>query len=259
MIDLGAGHGLISRALAKDFTEVIGTDPSKGMIEQAVSRTTSAEFPNVGYREASAESLPFAKDGSVDMVVAGQAAHWFDYPRLFAELRRVVRPGGTMAFWGYKDPLFADHPKASELLAHFFYDMEPNALGPYWQQPGRSIVQKKLRPINPPTTEWEDVRRVEYEPASNGKGSGEGTIFLEMRVNLARFAEYVRTFSSYHGWKEAHPDTKRRSEGGEGDNVDELFDEIVQSEEAFREAGKDWPEKIVDIEWGSGLLLARKK
>ena len=238
---------------------MIGTDPSKGMIKQANSSTSSSEYPNVEFLEASAESLKFAKDDSVDMVVAGQAAHWFDYPRLFPELQRVVRCRGTLAFWGYKDPLFADYPKASKLLEHFLYDMGPYCLGPYWQQPGRSIVQQKLRPIKPPETEWEDIQRIEYEPASNGQRSGEGTIFLEMRVTLAAFAEYVRTFSSYHGWKEAHSEKKRRSEGGAGDNVDDLFDEIVKSEQSFREVGEDWPEKVVDIEWGSGLLLARKK
>lgn len=29
----------------------------------------------------------------------GQAAHWFDPPQVYAELRRVLKPGGSFAFW----------------------------------------------------------------------------------------------------------------------------------------------------------------
>lgn len=250
---------MICRALSKDFTKVIGTDPSQGMIEQATSRTTSSEYPNVEFTEANAESLPFAKDQSVDMVVAGQAAHWFDYPGLFAALKRVMRPGGTLAFWGYKDPMFVDYPQANELLKHFYYDkQDPDALGPYWQQPGRSVVQNKYRAIKPSGDEWEDIQRVEYEPACNGPHSGEGTPFIEMKAPISAFMEYTRTFSAYHGWQEAHPDRRKKSAGGSGDNVDELFDKIVASERSLQEV-ENWQDKIADIEWGSGLLFARKK
>jgi trans-aconitate 3-methyltransferase len=38
-------------------------------------RTKKEDYPNVDFIEASAESLLFAADYSVDMVVAGQAAH----------------------------------------------------------------------------------------------------------------------------------------------------------------------------------------
>ena len=86
------------------------------MIEQARSSTSKQEYPNVESREAKAEQSPFLSDGSVDMVVAGRAAHWFDYPKLFPEMKRILRPGGTLAFWGYKDPVFPDYPKATKNL-----------------------------------------------------------------------------------------------------------------------------------------------
>jgi ubiquinone/menaquinone biosynthesis C-methylase UbiE len=52
-----------------------GTGPSPGMIESARKETNPTEYPNVEYRISSAETLPFLHDHSVDMVVAGQAAH----------------------------------------------------------------------------------------------------------------------------------------------------------------------------------------
>jgi len=101
-IDLGCGHGIVARALS-DLFQVIGTDPSDGMIEQAKSSTLKGVYPKLTFRKASAESLPFVEVGTVDLVVAGQAAHWFDYPKLWPEMKRVIRKGGTLAFWGYKD------------------------------------------------------------------------------------------------------------------------------------------------------------
>jgi len=66
--------------------------------------------------------------------------------------------------------------------------------------------------------------------------------------------EYVRTWSSFHGWQEAHPEQKARSRGGEGDVMDVMFDEIARDESHFRDDGN-----VVDIEWGSALTMARRR
>jgi trans-aconitate 3-methyltransferase len=57
------------------------------MIQEAKSRTKREDYPNVDFIEASAESLPFTADHSVDMIFAGQAAHWFDFPKFFTEMK----------------------------------------------------------------------------------------------------------------------------------------------------------------------------
>ncbi|KAK4984724.1 trans-aconitate methyltransferase 1 [Elasticomyces elasticus] len=259
-IDLGCGHGIIARELAKHFTHVIGTDPSPGMIAQA--RSSTATPANVEFHQASAEDLSWCtdeekgrvEDGSVDMVVAGQAAHWFDYPLLFKELSRVMRRGGTMAFWGYKDHVFVNFPRATQILGEYTYGTDRDLLGNYWSQPGRSIVQNKLRDIVPPVEEWEDVQRVEYEPGTEGARSGEGTMFLTKRMKVGECKEYIRTWSAYHGWKETYPDRKKRSAGGQGDVVDQMFDEIAKEDKEFGDE-----EKEVEVEWGSGLVMARKR
>jgi trans-aconitate 3-methyltransferase len=253
-IDLGCGHGLVARHLSQDFEHVVGTDPSKGMIAQAQSSTPAEQYPNVEFREATAEDLAFVEAGSVDLVVAAQAAHWFDYPRLWPELKRVLRQGGTMAFFGYKDHVFVESAAATRLLHENSWRREKDALGYYWQQPGRSIVEAKLRPIEPPTSIFDDITRIEYEPGTNGPGTGEGTMFVSKRLTIANCKNYVRTWSSYHGWKDAHPGAKARKDGGQGDVVDELFDQIAVEEPSFRDENKE-----VDLEWGSGLLMARKK
>lgn len=257
LIDLGTGHGPICRSLASAFEKVVGTDPSEGMIKQARSATVKDGYPNIDFVQASAESLPFLDDQSADMVVAGQAAHWFDYPKLFKEMKRVVRPGGTLAFWGYTDHIFRDYPKASKLLRETAYGASKDHLGPYWQQPGRSIVQNYLRDIKPPQGEWVVDRR-EYDPTVPAPESRQGKFLMEKRMTVAMNMEYIRTWSSYHGWKETHPERRARSAGGEGDVVDELFEEIKKAEPEWK-SQPSWWEKEVDIEWGTALILVRKR
>lgn len=139
-------------------------------------------------------------------------------------------------------------------MQRYAYDTHPDMLGSYWPQPGRSYVQDKLRVIQPPEGEWEDLRRVEYEPDVKGERSGEGTLFMERETSVGEVKAYVRTWSSYHGWKEAHPGRVARAEGGEGDVLDEMFERIARGDGWF---GRD--ENLVRIEWGSGLVMARRR
>ena len=97
-VDLGCGHGIVARYLSRSFSKVIGTDSSDGMIEQARSSTPQDGYPNLTFRKSSAESLTFLENESVDLVVAGQAAHWFDTTVLFPEMERIVRKGGSKYF-----------------------------------------------------------------------------------------------------------------------------------------------------------------
>jgi len=229
------------------------------MIAQARSITEASGEKNIKFCEAPAEHLPFVADGSVDMVVAGQAAHWFDYPRLWPEMVRVLRPGGTLAFWGYKDHVFVDYPNATRVLNEYAYGESKDMLGPYWAQPGRSIVQNKLRDVQPPQDMFEHVTRIEYEPSTKGPASGEGEVLMQKKLSLKDVKGYFWTWSSYHGWKEAHPEQKRTEDGGEGDIADRLFVDMVASEDEWKKLGDKWPELEVIIEWGSGVVLARKK
>jgi SAM-dependent methyltransferase len=246
---------VVARALADEFEQMYGIDPSAGMIAQAESLTSNAK--NVTFVRSSAESLPFLQDNSVDLVVSGEAAHWFDYERLFTELKRVVKPGGTIAFWGYADHVYVGYPRASAVLRHYASAKDTALLGPYWPQPGHRILQDKLRALRPPPEDWTDIQRLEYEPGMQGAESGQGTRLMDRRVTLGESLEYIRTWSAYHRWREAHPGRKMRSEGGDGDVVDDLCDKMLAAE-------KDWQEspspldKEVKIEWTSVIILARK-
>ena len=84
--DCGCGSGQLSTLLAERFQRVYATDASAKQIENAVSH------PQVQYACAPAESSGLG-DSVADLIVAAQAAHWFDLPVFYREVRRVGRPG----------------------------------------------------------------------------------------------------------------------------------------------------------------------
>jgi SAM-dependent methyltransferase len=215
--------------------------------------------PNIEFQTASAEDLSFVSDESVDLVIAGQAAHWFDFSKTWSEIGRVLRKDGTVAFWGYKDNVFPDHPRASRVLDHYCYSAEQGMMGPYWEQPGRSILRDLYRSIEPPGELFQDVARREYEQAIEGRRSGKGERIMFRQLSLGEVEGYVRTFSAFANWKEDHRDRKPKAEGGAGDVVDELFEKMLEAEDEWRQKGEAWREKVVETEWGSVMLYARKK
>jgi ubiquinone/menaquinone biosynthesis C-methylase UbiE len=98
VLDLGAGTGLLTEGLHAAGHEVVAVDPSPEMLQQLAARV-----PGVTTAVGSAEAIPLP-DATVDVVTAGQAAHWFDPAAAAAEMRRVLRPGGTVSLlWNQRD------------------------------------------------------------------------------------------------------------------------------------------------------------
>ena len=161
-----------------------------------------------------------------------------------------------MALWGYSDHVFPGHPKASQLVHQTAYGKDADLLGPYWQEPGRSIVQNYLRDIKPPPNQW-DTQRSENVPEQGQSGTGD-CLTLRKRMSIESNMRYIRTWSSYHGWKEKHPGSRPRADGGSGDVIDSLFDEIQIAEPDWG-SQTDWLQQEIDVEWGTALILARRK
>lgn len=243
------------------FGRGMGVDMSAGMIKQASSMTDNA---NVTFRQGGAEHLSFVSDGSVDMVVAGQSAHWFDYARAWPELARVVKPGGSLAFWGYKDNILVGHPRANTVMYQFCYaddDVAPGVQGMkrYWEQPGRERVRNLLRDVDPPTSEWHHVKRIVCDV--QGDVAHAPDAWMRKRISLGELEAYLRTFSAFQGWRDAHPQARSRAEGGEGegDLADMMMDRIVASEPEWRAMGEGWRDAEVETVWGTYILMAKRR
>ena len=163
--DAGCGSGQLSSLLPARFARVIATDPSADQIAQARAHS------GVEYRQASAEASGL-EAGSVDLAVAAQAAHWFDLPRYYAEVRRVVRPGGLVALLAYgvvhvDRDLFA-------IVDRFYWQ----TLARFWPQE-RKIVEEGYRSLPFPFPEL-------HAPA----------FAMTATWSLAQLLGYVRTWSA---------------------------------------------------------------
>lgn len=93
--DVGCGSGQMSALLARWFERVVATDASAEQVEKAAAN------PKVRYAVAPAERSGLER-GSVDLVVAAQAAHWFDLEAFYPEVRRVLKVGGIVALVCYE-------------------------------------------------------------------------------------------------------------------------------------------------------------
>lgn len=96
-IDLGAGTGKLTLALAARGLTVTAVDPSAAMLEVAAA----SDLVHTCRAPAEDTGLP---PGSADLVTAAQAWHWFDARRAAAEAHRLLRPGGALALlWNTLD------------------------------------------------------------------------------------------------------------------------------------------------------------
>jgi SAM-dependent methyltransferase len=118
-LDLGAGGGHVSYALARHARRVIACDLSSEMLA-AVTRTAREKgLSNIETVEAPAERLPFESD-TFDFVASRFSAHhWRDFDAGLREARRTLKRGGRAAFVDVYAPgqaLFDTHLQAIELL-----------------------------------------------------------------------------------------------------------------------------------------------
>lgn len=98
VLELGAGTGKLTRALVELGHDVHATDPDPRMLERLAAQVPQARLSQTG-----AEEIP-AADGSYDVVVAGQAFHWFDHAKALPEIARVLVRGGSLALvWNARD------------------------------------------------------------------------------------------------------------------------------------------------------------
>src|SRR4030095_4402412 len=94
-LDVACGPGVVTAALAPRAKSVVAFDATREMLQKARARCDKAGLDNVAFRLGNAEALPFG-DAEFDGVVTRLAVHHFAEPqRAFAEMFRVLRPGGT--------------------------------------------------------------------------------------------------------------------------------------------------------------------
>jgi malonyl-CoA O-methyltransferase len=96
ILDIGSGTGTLVKKIAAKYphSEVVGLDLAPGMVE--VARTKVSE-KNVEFLVGDGESLPF-NNQEFDLVVSSASLQWMDPRKVFAEVERVLKPGGNFQF-----------------------------------------------------------------------------------------------------------------------------------------------------------------
>lgn len=125
--DCGAGSGQATLALTRYFPRVIATDASAAQLAAAPPHA------QVEYRFVPAEASGLAA-GTVDLVTVAQALHWFDLASFYAEVDRVLAPGGVVSVWTYGRSQLDDG-----YLDHIFLAFYRDLIGPYWPAERRHV------------------------------------------------------------------------------------------------------------------------
>lgn len=112
-LDAGCGTGALTGLIFDRMNpiEVAGIDPSDGFLDVA-RRTLTDE--RASFAIASAEAIPHG-DGRFDAVVSGLVFNFVpNKPAALSEMRRIARPGGTIAAYVW------DYAGRMEMMRHFW-------------------------------------------------------------------------------------------------------------------------------------------
>ncbi|TSQ01542.1 hypothetical protein Baya_11118 [Bagarius yarrelli] len=184
-VDLGCGTGQNTRLLAPYFQKVVGIDVSECQVEEA---RAVAGFSNITYRSGPAEEVPFP-DGSVDLLTAASAAHWFDTDRFLVEAARVLKPHGCIALLGYTDEFNLHYGSCGDKLINICAEVK-KVIKPY-ASPRVLIANSRLQALFE-AIPFPDKERVERIP-------------LKMEMTVAGAVGFVESFSYFQTYFKKDP------------------------------------------------------
>ena len=269
LVDVGCGPGVATRQLAPRFENVYGLDPGTGMIETAREiGGTSKTGEKIVYDISAAEEINMAlerlgvPDGSVDMITAATAAHWFDMPKFYAAAAKMLKPGGTLAMWCtgwlHCDERRTPNAEKVQLLLDQFLTEKLRE----WAMPGNLVCCGLYKDLELPWTSglgegWDReafLRKTWNEKGRDDEIGDEGDGFLlRVRVTWEEARPMLATQSMVQRWREAHKDALQKGE------VKDCVDEILEDmQKAMRERGTGELPSGIEGGISMGLLLLKK-
>lgn len=272
-IDLGCGTGVATYPLLNFVRFVIGLDLSPPMIDTANSLITQRlkemgidpSDSRITFKVGSAESFVNDQNSveadSIDLITAAQCIHWFqDYDSFFQSSAKLLKSGGTLAYFYYIDPMIVDFSgpshsnkddileKAYEVYLKFAYN-DPNLIGPHWEQPGRNILKHFCEEVNShiPQDLFTDITINTYKATARSSGADDAKDLdlKKLKINLQEYLAYIETYSGFHNYRE------------KTGNADLIKSDFVK--ELVDTTGWDLEKTKVDLVWNTGYTFARKK
>lgn len=192
VLDVAAGTGHFSRAIAPYVRQVTALDLTKAMIEQGKLETQKAGLTHVHFEQGIAENLPFP-DASFDLVVTRFSLHHFENPsEALLEMHRVLKVGGRIAVIDLVSP---DNPELAVAYNHFerlrdpshTTAFSPNALLNGVAETGFDAVQGTARDIEVNLTRWLNLTQTSLEARKTIQDSLEAELTGDKMTGMRPF------------------------------------------------------------------------
>jgi len=172
--DCATGTGQIAEKLVDLFDEVEGTDLSKNQLRYAFPH------PKIRYTKQLAEQTDFP-DNHFDCITVGQAIHWFDFDKFYAEAKRVLKPDGLLIVLGY-----GNIQMANEEVIRVVSKLSSEILEGYWD-PERQYIDDNYENIPFP---FEELSHPDF--------------FIRDTWRREQLMGYLNTWSAVKHYKDMH-------------------------------------------------------
>lgn len=160
LIDVGCGPGTVALRLADLFSEVVGIDADRGMIDEATRAAAMQDLTNTRWLRMRAEELP-AGPGVFRCATFAQSFHWMDRELVAAKVFDMLEPGGAFVHVGGQE---IETPSPEKPLPHppppadAIQRLKQSYLGSV-ARAGRGVLLHGT-----PGNEWEVLRAAGFEP-----------------------------------------------------------------------------------------------
>ena len=197
-VDVACGSGQSTFFLTRLFRKVLGVDISRAQVENAQKKCRETDIPEgktVEFQVGTSDNLPM-ETSSVDLVTCAQAWHWLESERFYKEAARVLKPGGTLAIYGYGNVEVSDR-ECNGLVTSFYTRLRE---GGYWHE-SRKHIDNKYESVELSSPFCVCERRD-----------------LEMchDMTLSHFTGYVSTWSGFCNYEKEHSGTTALQDLQEG-------------------------------------------
>lgn len=182
--DIGAGTGFLTELFLKNQNLTYAVEPNDAM--RIACSELYGTYPNLKIVDGTAEATTLPR-GSIDIIVAGQAFHWFHQDACKDEFNRILKPDGhTVLIWNARKDNTGFSKGYDEVLSHYLPEyktldhrnVDDNAITRFFQP---QQMKKTILP-NSQTFDWDGFKgRVlssSYVPKS---GEIHHTIMKEIR------------------------------------------------------------------------------
>ncbi|CAF3839508.1 unnamed protein product [Rotaria magnacalcarata] len=187
VIDIGCGTGQSTILLAPHFQRIIGYDISEYQIKKANETNTHS---NINYKVIVGSDIPH-EDSSLALVISAQAAHWFDLPYFYKEVKRTLKSNGVLALFGYA--FVQVHGPQSEKLNEIITNFYKKTLHGYVQKESEEVYFGRYRD--------EKFR----DPLSSTDFIRDENLIIKCRWSIQRLLGYITSWSGSQHFLRQHP------------------------------------------------------